>query len=52
MHRDEMARLRSTDTVLVTSAAGGVGAMAVQIGVKPGATVKPPAPVYISSAAA
>ncbi len=35
----EMARLRSTDTLLVTSAAGGVGTAAVQIGAKLGARV-------------
>ncbi len=35
----EMARLRPADTLLVTSAAGGVGTAAVQIGVKSGARV-------------
>lgn len=35
----EMARLRANDTLLVTSAAGGVGTAAVQIGVKLGARV-------------
>lgn len=35
----EMARLRTTDTVLVTSAAGGVGTAAVQIASKFGARV-------------
>ena len=35
----EMARLRATDTLLVTSAAGGVGSAAVQLGVKLGARV-------------
>ncbi|HSP34146.1 MAG TPA: zinc-binding dehydrogenase, partial [Thermoanaerobaculia bacterium] len=35
----EMARLRTTDTVLVTSAAGGVGSAAVQIASKFGARV-------------
>jgi NADPH:quinone reductase-like Zn-dependent oxidoreductase len=35
----EMARLRPSDTVLVTSAAGGVGTAAVQIGAKAGARV-------------
>ena len=35
----EMARLRPTDTLLVTSAAGGVGSAAVQIGSKLGARV-------------
>lgn len=35
----EMARLRKSDTVLVTSAAGGVGSAAVQIAKKFGATV-------------
>jgi NADPH:quinone reductase-like Zn-dependent oxidoreductase len=35
----EMARLRATDTLLVTSAAGGVGSAAVQIGAKFGARV-------------
>jgi NADPH:quinone reductase-like Zn-dependent oxidoreductase len=35
----EMARLRSSDTLLVTSAAGGVGTAAVQIGAKAGARV-------------
>ncbi len=35
----EMARLRPTDTLLVTSAAGGVGTAAVQIGAKFGARV-------------
>lgn len=35
----EMARLRKTDTVLVTSAAGGVGSAAVQIASKFGARV-------------
>ncbi|MEK6371436.1 MAG: zinc-binding dehydrogenase [Acidobacteriota bacterium] len=35
----EMARLRPSDTLLVTSAAGGVGTAAVQIGAKFGARV-------------
>jgi len=35
----EMARLRPTDTLLVTSAAGGVGSAAVQIAAKYGARV-------------
>jgi NADPH:quinone reductase-like Zn-dependent oxidoreductase len=35
----EMARLRASDTLLVTSAAGGVGTAAVQIGAKLGARV-------------
>lgn len=35
----EMARLRASDTLLVTSAAGGVGSAAVQIGAKAGARV-------------
>lgn len=35
----EMARLRASDTLLVTSAAGGVGSAAVQIGAKLGARV-------------
>lgn len=35
----EMARLRASDTVLITSAAGGVGTAAVQIAVKVGARV-------------
>lgn len=35
----EMARLRPSDTLLVTSAAGGVGTAAVQIGAKLGARV-------------
>jgi NADPH:quinone reductase-like Zn-dependent oxidoreductase len=35
----EMARLRPTDTLLVTSAAGGVGTAAVQLGAKLGARV-------------
>lgn len=35
----EMARLRPSDTLLVTSAAGGVGTAAVQIGAKIGACV-------------
>lgn len=35
----EMARLRPSDTLLVTAAAGGVGTAAVQIGAKFGATV-------------
>lgn len=35
----EMARLRPTDTVLITSAAGGVGSAAVQIAKKSGARV-------------
>jgi NADPH:quinone reductase-like Zn-dependent oxidoreductase len=35
----EMARLRASDTLLVTAAAGGVGTAAVQIGVKLGARV-------------
>lgn len=35
----EMARLRTTDTVLVTSAAGGVGSAAVQLAAKLGARV-------------
>src|SRR5438552_3643328 len=35
----EMARLRPTDTLLVTSAAGGVGSAAVEIGKKLGARV-------------
>ncbi len=35
----EMARLRPTDTLLVTSAAGGVGSAAVQIGAHIGARV-------------
>ena len=35
----EMARLRTADTLLVTSAAGGVGSAAVQIGSKFGARV-------------
>ena len=35
----EMARLRPADTLLVTSAAGGVGSAAVQIGAKFGARV-------------
>lgn len=35
----EMARLRPTDTLLVTSAAGGVGTAAVQIGAKFGSRV-------------
>jgi len=35
----DMARLRATDTVLVTSAAGGVGSAAVQIAAKSGARV-------------
>jgi NADPH:quinone reductase-like Zn-dependent oxidoreductase len=35
----EMARLRATDTLLVTSAAGGVGSAAVQLGSRIGARV-------------
>ncbi|HEX8173306.1 MAG TPA: zinc-binding dehydrogenase [Thermoanaerobaculia bacterium] len=35
----EMARLRASDTLLVTSAAGGVGSAAVQLGAKLGARV-------------
>ena len=35
----EMARLRATDTLLVTSAAGGVGSAAVQLGAALGARV-------------
>lgn len=35
----EMARLRATDTLLVTSAAGGVGTAAVQLGSRLGARV-------------
>ena len=35
----EMARLRATDTLLVTSAAGGVGSAAVQLGAAAGARV-------------
>jgi synaptic vesicle membrane protein VAT-1 len=35
----EMARLRPTDTLLVTSAAGGVGSAAVQLGARLGARV-------------
>jgi NADPH:quinone reductase-like Zn-dependent oxidoreductase len=35
----EMARLRSSDTVLITSAAGGVGSAAIQIAKKSGARV-------------
>jgi synaptic vesicle membrane protein VAT-1 len=35
----EMARLRASDTLLVTSAAGGVGSAAVQIGARSGARV-------------
>lgn len=35
----EMARLRASDTLLVTSAAGGVGTAAVQIGARSGARV-------------
>ncbi len=35
----EMARMRTSDTLLVTSAAGGVGSAAVQLGAKLGARV-------------
>ena len=35
----EMARLRASDTLLVTSAAGGLGSAAVQLGAKSGARV-------------
>ena len=35
----ELARLRATDTLLVTSAAGGVGSAAVQLGSRSGARV-------------
>jgi NADPH2:quinone reductase len=35
----ELARLRASDTLLVTSAAGGVGSAAVQLGSRLGATV-------------